>query len=219
MSRGRHTLPEPPGSDVPVLLVGLVVSVAAVVAVWLVDESWVVQAASTGIIVVLALLLVHSWRRGREQASALWREALDRRRELTELQRQLADVRHQHLEVLLELRALRDEVTRASEVTAQALHAADEQREVMADLLMPRPPVADPVYPSLHLPLVRAAFAAEFPVPTGDDSHDVGQSSNQSDGRDVDYGSSDESTGGEPFPPRQLLDLTASEIARLRPAN
>jgi hypothetical protein len=64
------------------------------------------------------------------------------------------------------------------------------------------------VYPSLHLPLVRAAFSTE--LPTGPIATP----------RPAAPGLQRESTtGGEAHPPRQLLDLTASEIARLRPAN
>ena len=105
----------------------------------------------------------------------------------------------------------RPEALSAAEQTVRSLRAATDQRDLMHELLTPRPRVADPVYPSLHLPLVRAAFSAEFPVPT--------EAAPTTEPVHEDYSAADETTGGEAFPPRQLLDLTASEIARLRPAN
>ena len=210
MSRGRHALPQPPRSYAPLLAVASVLAAAAVASVWVVDDSLVVAVGVTGLVVLLVGHLYFSLLSSHRQAVAMWQEAMARRRDLGELQHELADVRSQQVELLLELRELRLEVASAAEQTARSLRAATDQRDLMHELLTPRPRVADPVYPSLHLPLVRAAFSAEFPAPP--------QASPSNPAHD-DYAAADETTGGEPFPPRQLLDLTASEIARLRPAN
>ena len=209
MSRGRHSLPEPPRSPLPLVLLGLVLVIAALGAVWLVDDSWVVEVGVTGAVVVLALTFVSSVRSSHQITTALWREAAERRHEVADTQRELNQLRAQHVELLLELRSLRIELTAASEATARSIQAATDERAIMHELLAPRQPVADPVYPSMHLPLVRAAFSADLRSgpPTTEASAQTS------------YPESDDTGGSEPFPPRQLLDLTASEIARLRPAN
>jgi hypothetical protein len=186
----------------------VVVGAAAIAAVWLVDDSLAVQVGVTAIVVVLALAVAWSVRSTRNATRSLWDEVIQRRHELVEVQRELSALRGEHRELLLELRSLRAELTAATDGLSRDIRAASDQRALMHDLLVPRQPVADPVYPSLHLPLVRAAFSAQLPsqVPA-----DVSGESR--------YPQTDETSGSEAFPPRQLLDLTASEIARLRPAN
>ena len=209
MSRGRHSLPEPPRSPLPLLLITLVVAIAAVSAVWFVDDSWVVEVGATAVVVLVALAFTSAVLTSHRTTTTLWNEAMERRHEMAELQRELSELRAHHVEMLLELRSLRVELMAASEETARSIQVATDQRALMHELLAPRQPVADPVYPSMHLPLVRAAFSAEVPTkpPTTDTSSQTS------------YPDSDDTGGSEPFPPKQLLDLTASEIARLRPAN
>lgn len=206
MSRGRHALPEPPRSDAPLLGAAVVVAVATVAATWAVDTAWAVQAGITGVAVLALVALWSVVRAGREQAERLATEANERRLEqqrtlklLAEAHTQLAELRSQQVQLLLELRTLRE---------------SGEQQAMMHELLLPRAMAPEPVYPSLQLPLVRAAFAAELtppsppapePVPTPEETSRVLER--------------DEVAGDEPRPARQLLDLTASEIARLRPAN
>lgn len=200
MSRGRHALPEPPRSDAPLLVLAFLVALATVAAVWLVDTEWTVQAGVTGVALLALLALWSVSRAAREQAERWAAEANERHREqqrmlqqLADANAQLAELRAQHVELLLELRALRD---------------AGAERALMHELLLPREPAPEPVYPSLQLPLVRAAFATELspePVATPREAATTMPR--------------EETTGAEPRPPRQLLDLTASEIARLRPAN
>ena len=208
MPRGRHALPEPPRSDVPLAVLAVLAGAAAIAAVWLVDDSLAVQVGVTGIVVVLVLAVAWSVRSTRNATRSLWDEVRQRRHELVEVQRELSALRGEHRELLLELRSLRGELTAATDDISRDIRAASDQRALMHDLLVPRQPVADPVYPSLHLPLVRAAFSAQLPsqVPA-----DVSGESH--------HAQTDETSGSEAFPPRQLLDLTASEIARLRPAN
>jgi hypothetical protein len=191
------------------LLVALLVVVAAVSAVWLVDNSWVVEVGATVVVIVVALAFTNSVRSAYRTTTVLWQEAMERRHEMGEIQRELNELRAHHVEMLLELRALRVELMAASEETARSIQVATDQRSLMHELLAPRQPVADPVYPSMHLPLVRAAFSAEVPTKPPA-TQTLAQTS---------YPDSDDTGGGEPFPPRQLLDLTASEIARLRAAN
>jgi hypothetical protein len=133
----------------------------------------------------------------------MWDEAVERRREISEVTKQIAELRSQHVELLLELRAMRDE---ASETA------------LMHDLLLTRSPEPDPVYPSLQLPLVRAAFAEELSPPDGVPTPRpaaLGTRSPSSSGGVPHV----ETHGNEASDSRELLDLTASEIAQLRPAN
>jgi hypothetical protein len=200
MSRGRHALPEPPRSDAPLLVLALLVAAATVAAVWFVDTSWAVQVGVTGVVLLALLALWSVTRAAHEQAARLAAEANERRREqqrtlelLAEANAQLAEMRVQHVELMLELRTLRD---------------AGVDQALMHELLLPREPAPEPVYPSLQLPLVRAAFAAELTPEPVDTAREMSPPLPR-----------EETTGAEPRPPRQLLDLTASEIARLRPAN
>jgi hypothetical protein len=223
MSQGRHALPAPPRSNRVVLGLAVLIAAVGIATVWLVDETWAVQAGVTVVVVGLVVVLLAVVRATDTATSALWhqlgqqawQQSMDRRRELAELQSHFESVQVQQAELIreltLELRALRTESASAAYETAQQLRAATDQRDLMHDLLVPRQPVADPVYPSLHLPLVRAAFSSEVaarPRTEPAASADRGDSAVGND-----------SQGTEPFPPRQLLDLTASEIARLRPAN
>ena len=200
MSRGRHALPEPPRSDAPLLLLALIVAAATVAAVWVVDTEWAVQVGVTGVALLALMALWSVSRAAHEHAERLAAEANERRREqqlalqlLADAHTELADLRARQVEMLLELQTLRD---------------ASTEQTLMHELLLPRTPVPEPVYPSLQLPLVRAAFAAALspePVPNPKQTATPLPS--------------EETSGDEPRPPRQLLDLTASEIARLRPAN
>lgn len=212
MSQGRHALPAPPRSDKPLLAVALLIAASVIATVWVIDDRWALQAGVTGIVVMALVAVWAASRSSAHIADQLWRESVERRRELADTRRELAELKTQHVELLLELRAMREEFALAALATAHAAAqaATDEadQRALLRQLAQQRQPTLDPVYPSLHLPLVRAAFSTELPsgpIPTP---------------RPPAPGLRRESTtGGEAHPPRQLLDLTASEIARLRPAN
>lgn len=181
---------------------------AAIAAVWLIDETWALQVGVTGIVL---LVLVALWAGSRASSGVreqVWRESVARRRELAETHLELAELKAMHVELLLELRAMREEAAQLAHDAALAAQDDADQRTMMRQLLQPRQAVHDPVYPSLHLPLVRAAFSTELPTdpvttPLPTPPGLQGEST----------------TGHEAQPPRQLLDLTASEIARLRPAN
>ena len=208
MSRGRHAQPEPPRSDRPLLLLALLMAAAAIAAVWLIDETWALQAGVTGIVLLVLVALWVGTRASAATREQAWRESIAQRRELTEVRRELAELKSMHVELLLELRVMREEAALMAQDAARSARDDADQRALMRQLLQPRQTVHDPLYPSLQLPLVRAAFSTELatdPVTTP---------------RSAPPGLQRESTTGhEAQPPRQLLDLTASEIARLRPAN
>lgn len=208
MSRGRHAQPAPPSSDTPLLLVAVLVAVLAVSAVWLVDEAWALRAGVTGLVVLALVVLWITTRTSSRQAEQHWNEAVQRRRETAQTHRELAELKTQHLELLLEIRTMREEAIQFSEEAARIAGDDAEQRALMRQMLQPRATALDPVYPSLHLPLVRAAFSTELPTtPVATPRPPAPGLQRES------------TTGGEALPPRQLLDLTASEIARLRRAN
>jgi hypothetical protein len=208
MSRGRHAQPEPPRSDLPLLVVALVVAAAAIALVWAIDDAWALQAGITGIVVLALVTLWTSTRAASRAAREAWLESVERRREVAETHRELAELKAQHLELLLELRTMREESIHLSQEAARIASDDADQRALMRQMLQPRSPAFDPVYPSLHLPLVRAAFSTDLPTTPA------------SAPRPASPGLQRESTtGAEAQAPRQILDLTASEIARLRPAN
>lgn len=208
MSRGRHAQPLPPRSDAPLLIVAVLVAVLAVAAVWVVDDGWAVRAGVTGVVALVLVVLFISHRASSRQAERYWNELAENRRETAETRRELAELKSQHVELLLEIRTMREEAVHLAEDAMRIAVDDAEQRALIRQMLQPRVPALDPVYPSLHLPLVRAAFSAELPATP------------VSTPRSPAPGLHRESTvGGEAQPARQLLDLTASEIARLRPAN
>jgi hypothetical protein len=212
MSRGRHAPPAPPRSDTPLLVLALLVAAGVVAAVWVVDDTWALQVGGRGIIVLGLIALGTTVRSSARATDQLRRESLERRRDLADTQRELAELKTQYVELLLELRAMRDESSLAAQeaarVAAQVASDEADQRALLHQLTQPRQPLLDPVYPSLHLPLVRAAFSTELPAAPIATPRPAAPGLQR-----------ESTTGGEAQPPRQLLDLTASEIARLRPAN
>lgn len=208
MSRGRHAQPAPPSSDTALLLIAAIVAIAAIATVWLVDETWALRAGVTGIVALAVVALWILSRASSRQAQQAWIESVERRRESAETHRELAELKTQHLELLLELRVMREEAIQLTEEAARIASDDAEQRALMRQMLQPRGPALDPVYPSLQLPLVRAAFSTELPTtPIATPRPPAPGLRRES------------TTGGEAQPPRQLLDLTASEIARLRAVN
>jgi hypothetical protein len=174
---------------------------------WLFDESWASKTVATCAVVLVFLAFVAISRASARQNRHMWDEAVERRREIGEVTKQIAQLRSQHVELLLELRAMREE---ASETA------------LMNDLLLTRSPEPDPVYPSLQLPLVRAAFAEELSPPDGVPTPRpaaLGTRSPSSPSSSPGGVPHVETHGNEASDSRELLDLTASEIAQLRPAN
>jgi len=190
------------------MLVAVLVAALAIAAVWVAPDDVTVSAGVTGLVVLVLVVLFISNRASSRQAERYWNETVLQRREALETRRELTELKAQHVELLLEVRSMREEAVQLSEEATRIAADDAEQRALMRQMLQPRVPALDPVYPSLHLPLVRAAFSTHVPAaPT-------------SAPRPPAPGLQRESTsGGEAQPPRQLLDLTSSEIARLRPAN
>jgi len=208
MPRGRHSQPEPPRSDASLMVAAVVLAALVITAVWVAPDDQTVSAGVTGLVALVLVVLFISNRTASRQAERYWNETVQQRREALETRRELAELRSQHVELLLEVRSMREEALQLSQEATRIAADDAEQRALMRQMLQPRVPALDPVYPSLHLPLVRAAFATQVPAaPTSPPR-------TQAPGLQR-----DSTSGGEAQPPRQLLDLTASEIARLRPAN
>jgi len=191
MSRGRHAKPRPARSDVPGLLLVTLLAIGVGVAAVLFDEAsqlrWVLVGLAA-LIVVAVLVVQRSARRHVAAAST----AVDKQQE--------------------EIRTLTFELRRLHEMHDLLATELVGLREEVATYVAPVPSQPDPVYPSLHLPLVRAAFATE--VPTVQITPAPPPARGESNRVNVDA-----DAGSDPRDTRQLLDLTASEIARLRRAN
>jgi hypothetical protein len=189
MAAGRHAKPKQPrsGSFSLVLLTVLAAAVAA--AAVFVDDIRLVRAG----VVVLAVLVVVPFAlllgRSRDTRRSLETMLADRDGEMRVLRQELDVVRQTNAELVLEIGRLRTEIDQ---------------------LVTPVESVPDPVYPSLHLPLVRAAFAEDLPPTPGFEPVQVPVEVPPSVAVD---GGSDPTTG------RRVLDLTASEIRELRQAS
>jgi hypothetical protein len=152
-------------------------------------------AALRGAVVALAALcvlaVIFSQRAGRRQIVELRREVEDRRGEA---------------------RTMRFEIERLHVLDAELAAELMYLRDQMSSYIAPVYVAPEPIYPSLHLPLVRAAFSQELPPPTPLPARGTRRAERAPVDVDADAGSDTQQ-------PRQLLDLTASEIARLRRAN
>jgi hypothetical protein len=186
-ARTSHARPSVVPAVLAVLV--LVVCVGLAVAVLTVDTTWLMQLAvvaalAIGGIAVLVMLVQSRSLTNLRRSWASDREA--RQREMADLRLEIARQRQLNEAVLAQLGHL------------------DQLRSALADYLVPVASEPDPVYPSLHLPLVRAAFAppAEVaqilaytpPVPPSEVPPAVSADS-----------------GSEGLPSRHLLDLTAGQ--------
>ncbi|MDH4159998.1 MAG: hypothetical protein OEV62_07055 [Actinomycetota bacterium] len=188
MAAGRHAKPREPrsGTFSLVLLTVLAAAVAAS-AVFVDDVRWVRAG-----VVVLAVLVVVPFAvllgRSRDTRRSLQALLDDRDRDVHQLRQELVVVMQANADLVLEIRQLRAQVE---------------------DMVSPVETVPDPVYPSLHLPLVRAAFAEDLPPVPAFDPVQVPAEVPPSIAVDV---------GSDPTSGRRVLDLTASEIRELRQA-
>ena len=200
MSHGRHSQPRPPRSELPVLVLAALLALAAAVTPMLVDGLLVMRLAIVGLAAACLLTLLVAQRSGRRQIAALHREASQRSSEI---------------------RTLRIEFDRVNTVQSDLSVELIRLREQMSQYVTPVPAEPDPVYPSLHLPLVRAAFAAEVPPPAPPRQLPASKVAAQRHRNTPEHSAVgvDADAGSDAMPPRKLLDLTASEIARLRRAN
>ena len=188
MAAGRHAKRREPrsGTFSLVLLTVLAAAVAAS-AVFVDDVRWVRAG-----VVVLAVLVVVPFAvllgRSRDTRRVLQALLDEREREVHQLRQELSVVMQTNAELIVEMGRLRTEVE---------------------EMVQPVDTVPDPIYPSLHLPLVRAAFAEDLPpVPAFDPVQEPAEvpPSIVVDG------------GSDPTRGRRVLDLTASEIRELRQA-
>ena len=143
MSHGRHSKPRPPRSDTPVLHSGRVARAGrgrdAAARRGHPDASG--GGCGTGA-ALLRLPCLSLSAAGRRQIVALGNEVDERSGEIRALRIELDRVHLIHSELAGEVIRLRDQI---------------------ADYVVPVPIAPEPIYPSLHLPLVRAAFAEELP--------------------------------------------------------
>ncbi len=190
MPAGRHAKARPPRSDTPVLIVVMLLATAAAVTPFAVDGLDALRGAVV-VLAVLCVIAVFAIRgHGRHQAAALTHEVEQRRHEV---------------------RLLRLELNRVATIQHELADEVVRLREALADFVIPIPVAPDPIYPSLHLPLVRAAFANELSPMTR-----VPEPKRLTEPVSVAVVAD---SGSDAAPPRQLLDLTASEIARMRRAS
>lgn len=190
MSKGRHAKPRPPRSDAPLATLVVLLAAGVGAAAWLADTLEVLRAAVVGLAVLCVLTVWLTRTSGRRSTAALQLAIDQSQTQSRSLRLEVEQLTSVHTELVLEIVRLREQVT---------------------GYVAPVPSAPEPIYPSLHLPLVRAAFSEELdPIAPGPEVVE------RSDDASVDV----EGDGGfDPRAPRQLLDLTASEIARLRPAN
>ena len=191
MSRGRHCKHRPLCSVAPVLILIALLAVGIAVAPWVFDDANVLRGAVSALAFLCVIAVVASQRGRRSQVMQLQEEVASRQSESRALRSELERVHTIHYELSVEVFRLRDQ---------------------MSQYVVPvlKPP--EPVYPSLHLPLVRAAFAEEVPP-----VRIARQSPSELGERPTVDVAAD--SASDTMPPRQLLDLTASEIASLRRAN
>jgi hypothetical protein len=190
MSHGRHSKPRPPRSDTPVFILVALLALGVAATPLFVEGVPMLRVAVAGLALLCLIALFVAQRSGRRQIVALGNEVDERSGEIRALRIELARVHLIHSELAGEVIRLRDQIT---------------------DYVVPVPIAPEPIYPSLHLPLVRAAFAEELPPVTSRPSPlRLTESANVEVQADA---------GSDTVPSRQLLDLTASEIARLRRAS
>lgn len=192
MSAGRHAKPRPPRSDTPLLLLVILLAVAVAATPWAVAGMAALRACVVGLALLAVIVLLATRRSGRRQTHALADE-VDRRTR--------------------EVRSLRLELDRVSSAQFDLVTEVARLREELSDFVAPVPATPDPIYPSLHLPLVRAAFAGEAPAP---EPLRVSQPRPMSESAHVEVTAD---SGSDAEPHRELLDLTASEISRIRQAH
>jgi hypothetical protein len=196
MAAGRHARPREPRSGGVALFVVTVAAAGVAATAVLVDDLQVVRAAvvALAVLVVVPFALVVGRSRGTERTL-----------------RALVDERGAQLrERGDELRSLRAELVQVHEVNAALAVELARLREQADGLVAPVASEPDPVYPSLHLPLVRAAFAEDLPPVVTFEP--VREPVEVPPAVAVDGGS-------DPLSGRRVLDLTASEIQHLRKAS
>ena len=196
MSGGRHARAREPRSGSVSLFAVTVVTAGVAATAAFVDDIRLVRAA----VVLLAVLVVVPF-------AVVVARSRDTERSLQALlAERSADVRQRNEE----MHELRRELVLAHEVNAELAMELNRLREQLDGLVLPVVIEPEPVYPSLHLPLVRAAFAEDLPpVVTFEPAR---QPAEVPPAVTVD-------TGSDPMSGRRVLDLTASEIHQLRRAS
>ena len=179
MSSARHARPQQSRSGVTLLVLVTLLALGLAVAAAFTDDPALLQAGvvATAALAVVATLL--AWRASRRTVQRAGSESQALQLQLSDVRRELATVRDVGL-------------TLAGEVGRLRAH--------LEEFVLPISAGPEPVYPSLHLPLVRAAFgggvvpdAAQAVTPAAEVPPTVSADA-----------------GSEGRPSRQLLDLTRS---------
>lgn len=192
MTRGRHAKTRSPRSGAPVFLLLALLILAAGAAPFVFEEADTLRASVLALAVLSVAGGLVSQLAHRSTLSALRSEANERTAQTRMLLVELERVHLVHSDLLYEVSGL---------------------REHLAQYVAPVLVAPEPVYPSLQLPLVRAAFAGESVAPAARlprPSHRMGERLNVAVETD---------SGSDPMPSRRLLDLTPNDIAELRSAN
>ena len=179
MSSARHARPRQSRSGVTLLVLVTLLALGLAGAAAFTDDPALLQATvvTTAALAVVAALL--AWRTSRRTLQQAGSEA-------RALQLQLSDVRR-------ELSTVRDVgLTLAGEVARLRAH--------LEEFVLPISAGPEPVYPSLHLPLVRAAFGGGV-IPDTDAARPVPPAAEVPPTVSADAGSEGRSS-------RQLVDLT-----------
>lgn len=195
MTRGRHAKTRSPRSGAPVFLLLTLLILAAGAAPFVFEEADTLRASVLALAVLTVAGGLVSQLAHRSTLSALRSEANER---------------------TVQARMLLAELERVHLVHSDLLYEVSGLREHLAQYVAPVLVAPEPVYPSLQLPLVRAAFAGESGVAAATPprlprpSHRMGERPNVAVETD---------SGSDPMPSRRLLDLTPNDIAELRSAN
>jgi hypothetical protein len=196
MAGGRHARPRRRRYGAVALIVVTVLAAAVAATAAVADDVRLVRAA----VVTLAVLVVVPF-------AVLLGRSRDTERELQAL---LADRGEQLRARGDELRELRAELTRMDDANTALASELARLREQVAGLVAPVLSEPEPVYPSLHLPLVRAAFSEHVPPVAVFEPTQVAPEVPPDLAVD---------SGSEPLEGRRVLDLTAGELQHLRKAS
>ena len=179
---GAHARRREPSSGYLWLVLVVVLAVALAVAATYVDSLEQMRGVVAGVAVLILVPAFLAWSGARRSARASAQAAQAHRSELALVRRELVALRELNLALTVELALMRQQ---------------------FADYVMPVSAEPETVYPSLQLPLVRAAFG-EQPAEPG--WLDVAPSAAPAEvPPEVDV------SGVEPKPARQVVDLAGAE--------
>jgi hypothetical protein len=200
MARPRHAKPKDPRTGILMLLVVAALGVAAAGVVAFVDDPQVLRAvvAAIALLAVLATLTAEVTARRTARHNLRW----------------MQEQSGQHTR---QLELVHEEVLALRQLNLALTVDVGRLREQIVDYVAPVPTAPEPVYPALHLPLVRAAFSGDGEPAITDGQIWVAPSEPVEVSDEFDTTSVD--AGADPARDRMLLDLTALQSTVFRPAS